>query len=199
MMILSWLLPTVVSAAILTGQPGAPSTIFEWQKEKTPLTLAGQGRRLKKVAFISVKVYDASFYVADAAAFKRTAAEALDSTDQQKRFAMVLKFLRDVPAERVIGSFKEALTANKIDLEGPGVKEFLKTVEVGGEVKGGQTLTLIGLRDPQGETLLFENGQSQVATIKGTTGFLKQILSIWFGQTTESTMADLKNSLLKQP
>ena len=113
---------------------------------------------------------------------------------------MVLKFRREVDAKKVLDSFKEALTANSVALDSPGIKEFLKAVEAGGAALEGKTLSIVGIRDDKsGETLIYENAKGAAATIKGSAGLLRQVMSIWFGKMTEPTMEDLKTSLLKKP
>lgn len=197
---MTFLLPLMTWAALLSGDVGGKNLELDWQGSKTRLELAGKGLRAKKVTFISVKVYDAHLYLADGASFDRTEAGALNSLDTQKQLAMVLKFRREVDAKRVIDSFKEALAANSVKLDSPGIKEFLKAVEVGGPALEGKTLAIVGVRDGAGgETLIYENAKGEAATIKGSTGLIKQVMSIWLGKTSESTMEDLKASLLKKP
>jgi hypothetical protein len=199
MIFMKFFLSMMAAASLLSTDPGAPKADIEWKGEKTTLELAGKGLRVKKVVFVNVKVYDAYFYASDMGTLQRTEKDFLTSLDTQKRFAMRLKFLRSVDAEAVRNSYRDALKANEVDLEGPGVKEFLQAVELGGEVKEGQNLSMIGVRTATGESLLFENARGEVAEIKGAAGFLKQIMSIWFGETPEAAMLDLKKSLLKAP
>ena len=51
--------------------------------------------------------------------------------------AIQLHFLRDVDADNVQKSFKEALKANNVSLEDAAVKQFLDSVAKGGEAKDG--------------------------------------------------------------
>lgn len=197
---MTFLLPLMTWAALLSGDVGGKNLELDWQGAKTKLELAGKGLRAKKVAFISVKVYDAHLYLADGQTFDRTDAGALNSLDGQKQLAMILKFRREVDAKRVIDSFKEAFTANDIKFDAPGIKEFLKAVEVGGPALEGKTLSIVGVKEAAGgETLIYENAKGEAATIKGSTGLIKQVMSIWFGKMGESTMVDLKANLLKAP
>lgn len=198
MMFTSLFLNLVVSAALVTGAPGDKKVDYSHEQDKGSVELIGKGLRKKKVAFIGVKVYDAFVYAADPAAFKRDDG-ALDSLDAQKAVAIRLKFLRDVDAPRIVASYKESLVANKVDLDSPPIKEALAKIEAGGEVKEGQTMSLLGLKKADGEILIYENGKGDLAVIKGGAGFLKQIYSIWFGHMAESTMEDLKKDLLKTP
>lgn len=187
------------SAALFTGSVGSSKLQLDWQGQSSTLELAGKGLRAKKVAFVSVSVYDAHLYVSSLESFDRSPAKALDSLSAQNQVAMVLKFHRGVTSKQVMDSFKEALTANQVSLDAPGIKEFLAAVEAGGSVEKGQTLGVVGLREAGGETLVFESAKGSTATIKGSAGLIRQVLSIWFGKMTESTMETLKSNLLKAP
>lgn len=193
------LLPVYLWASLLSGPINGSTLQLDWQNQKTSLELVGQGLRSKKIAFIPIKVYDASLYVAQSTIFDRSPQGALGSLGNQKAMAMVLKFRREVEAKQILKSFQEALTANQVSLKAPGIKDFLSSIEAGGAVKEGQTLTLIGWRDANGETLVYENASGAAATFKGSSGFLNQIYSIWLGKTTEAAMEELKTNLLKKP
>lgn len=198
MMFTSLFLNVVVSAALLSGAPGDKKADYSYEQDKGSVELIGKGLRKKKIAFIGVKVYDLFVYAADPSTFKRDGG-ALDSLDAQKAVVLRLKFLRGVDVPKIVTSFKESLTANKVDLESPPIKEALAKIEAGGDIKEGQVMSLVGLKTATGEVLVYDNGNGQTAAIKGGPGFLRQIYSIWYGSTAESTMEDLKKELLKTP
>lgn len=197
-MLTSIFLSLVTSASLISGSPGDKKADFSFEQDKGSLELIGKGLRKKKIAFVGIKVYELSVYAADPAAFKRDGT-ALDSLEGQTAVAFRLKFLRDVDAARISESFKESLTANKVDLNAPAVKEALEKIKAGGDLKEGQVMNLLGLKTANGDVLLYDSGHGAVAAIKGGAGFLKQFYSIWFGVMAESAMEDLKKELLKAP
>lgn len=186
-------------AALLSGSPGQKQLDVTVNGEKSSLTLAGQGLRAKKVVFVNVEVYDAFFYLKDPSSFKRTPDEALNSLDAQTEWTMILKFRRDVDGGKIQQSFNEAFEANKISIETPALKEVLQAVKSGGEIKKGQSMVITGLKKPTEDIVAYEDGAGKLTIVKGPTGFLRQVLSIWFGKMSEDKMTDLKNALLKNP
>lgn len=192
-------LSSFASAALLTGEGKGPViekvvTSQSAQSGATRLQLVGAGLRAKKVAFIKVRAYVAELFAADPAAWKRDENEAAVSLAQQS-WALRLHFLRDVDAAKVSGSFKEALEANKVDLTAPGIKEFLKAVEAGGDAKEGQVLSFLFDKDK----LTYEAPNGTLSTIIAPKGFATQILSIWLGTPADSGLTELKKSLLQIP
>lgn len=193
------ILTNVAMAALLSGSLGQKQIDLTVNGEKTSLTLAGQGLRSKKVVFVNVEVYDAFLYLKDPTTFKRTTSDALTSLDSQTHWVMALKFRRDVDGGKIQQSFKEAFDANKISTDTPAFKDFLQAVKSGGEVKKGQSLLITGLKKGTEDVVMYENGEGKLTTVTGPTGFLHQVLSIWFGTMSEDKMTDLKNALLKAP
>ena len=176
----------------------AKSATLQMEGKSTPLVALGSGLRQKKVIFVHVKVYVAELFAAAGTNFVRTESEALNSLDQANTSAIRLTFLRSVDAEKVEGSFKEALSANKVDIKDPAIESFLKAVHASGEAHEGKSLLLAIQKNSDGsETLVFEDTNEKVEKINGTKGLGKNILSIWLGQSVDDGIAKLKESLLK--
>ncbi len=74
---------------------------------KTDLLIAGAGLRVKKKAFIPIKVYVAQIFVSELQKFVRTEAEALNSLDMMNTAVVQLTFVRNVDAPTVQMSFKD--------------------------------------------------------------------------------------------
>lgn len=165
--------------------------------ETVKLVAVGEGLRTKKVVFVNVKVYVGQLFVSDIAHFKRDEAAALDSLKEQKAVAIQLHFLRDVDSNNVQKSFREALTANGIDTNEASVKQFLDSVTNGGEAKEGKTLTILGFKGKDSETISYETTGGTISQIKGEPGFVGKIFSIWLGKPSDSGVAELKKSILK--
>ncbi|WP_413944640.1 hypothetical protein [Bdellovibrio sp. HCB-162] len=205
--IVALLLSVNASAALLTPEgagekvekvslsTGATAHV---EGEAIKLTSVGAGLRAKKVVFVNVKVYVGQLFVASPESFKKSDAEALGSLKEQKAVAVQMHFVRDVDAENVQKSFKEALKVNKIDTEDSSVKQFLDSVSKGGEAKEGKALTVVGAHLKDGsEAILYETTGGNVSEIKGSTGLIEKIFSIWLGKPSDDGVAQLKKSFLK--
>lgn len=165
--------------------------------ETVKLTAVGSGLRVKKVVFVNVQVYAGQLFVSNLGTFKKSEAEALGAVKEQKAVAIQMHFLRDVDAENVQKSFKDALKINGINTEDTSIKEFLEAVTKGGEAKKGKALTVAGHKTKDGETLSYENTEGQIVHIKGPSGLVEKIFSIWLGKPADDGVAQLKKSILK--
>ena len=166
--------------------------------ENLKLTSVGGGLRAKKVVFVNVKVYVGQLYVSSPEKFVKNDAGALASLKDQKAVAVQLHFLRNVDAENVQKSFKEALAVNSVNVEDASVHEFLSAVVKGGEAKEGKSLTVLGAKLSDGsESISYETTSGQVTVVKGSAGFVEKVFSIWLGKPADDGVAQLKKSILK--
>ena len=194
-------------AALLTPEGTGPSiekihlpsaATVTSEGESLKLASVGAGLRTKKVVFVNVKVYAGQLFVSDLATFKRSESDALTSLQGQKAVAMQMHFLRDVDADNVQKSFKEALRANSVNTDEVSVKEFLEVVSKGGEAEEGKALTVLGAKMKDGsEMLSYETTSGQTSQIKGSAGLIEKIFSIWLGKSSDDGVAQLKKSILK--
>lgn len=162
------------------------------------LSFVGAGLRSKKVVMVNVKVYVGEFFVGDLTKFKKNPTEALKSSTDASPVAIRMHFMRDVDADRVQSSFKDALEANKIDLKKTEIQKFLEAVKSGGEAKKGKTLTVLGVKKSDGsETIIYEDANLKATTIVGGAGFIQEIFAIWLGQPSDDGVAKLKADILK--
>lgn len=196
-MLPSFLVSSIVSAALFTGTLGDTTVDFAHDKYKATLKLmSGKCLRTKRVVFVNVKVYEAYVHVSDLTTLKRTPEDILESLNQQKSVAVRLKFLRDVDSDRVIKTYEESFTHNKISLDLPEIKKFLEVMKSIGDVKDDQVMSFFGHRAEDEEILVFETA-GKVQVLKGAPGFLKNIYSLWFGHPPDRALEDLKNCLIK--
>ena len=166
--------------------------------ETIKLSSVGAGLRAKKVVFVNVKVYAGQLFVSDLATFKKSEGEALGSLKAQKAVAIQMHFVRDVDADNVQKSFKEAFKANNINPDDASVKEFLDAVSQGAEAKEGKALTVLGTKMKDGsEVITYETTSGQATQIKGGEGFIEKIFAIWLGKSADDGVANLKKSILK--
>lgn len=167
--------------------------------EAITLTSIGSGIRSKKVVFVNVNVYLGQLLVSNPESFNSSEADALSSLRNQKSSAIVLNFLRDVDAEKVQSSFKEALVANKVSLEDSSIRQFLEAVNKGGVALNGKTISIVGSKLKDGQELIsYESSTGSLSEIKGSPGFIEKIFSIWLGKPADEGIASLKKSLLKK-
>ncbi|MDG0818287.1 chalcone isomerase family protein [Bdellovibrio svalbardensis] len=203
----SLLLSLHASAALLTndGSKGklegvalSSGSTASVEGESIKLSHIGAGLRAKKVVFVNVKVYVGELFASSPEKFKKSETEALGSLKDQKVIAIQLHFLRNVDADNVQKSFKEALKANNINLDDSNVKQFLDSVAQGGEAKEGKTLTILGAKLKDGsEEVIYETTSGNTSSIKGNAGFVEKVFSIWLGKSADDGVAHLKASILK--
>ncbi len=176
----------------------SPFALVNIQNEKIKLTALGSGLRSKKIAFINIRVYVAQFLASSPEKIKRSDSEALSSLNEQKAVAIQLHFLRDVEADKVLKSFNDAMAVNHIDSEEASIKGILNAIKSEGEVKEGQTLTLVGVHLGDGSELItIESAKGKVTEFKGAPGLIEKVFSIWLGQPSDEGVAQLKRKLLK--
>lgn len=165
-------------------------------KDGQKLQYVGAGLRNKKVVLVNVRVYVGEFFVGDTAKFSKT--DAQKTVTSASPALIQLHFLRDVDAEKVQSSFKEALEANKVDLNKPEIQKFLDAVKTGGEAKKGKMLSILGVKKGDGsEMITYEDSNSKATTVSGGAGFIQDIFAIWLGNPADDGVAKLKSEILK--
>ncbi|HEX7675192.1 MAG TPA: hypothetical protein VF412_13540 [Bdellovibrio sp.] len=173
---------------------GAHATV---DQTKVDLVTVGGGLRWKKVLLVKVKVYVAQLMMTSPDRFVKKDKEALKSLDDSDTVAIQLAFLRTVDAATVQSSFRDALSANKVDMTSGAVKTFLNAVKNGGDATSGGTLTILIHKHSDGsETLVYEDSAAKQTVIKGDKGLTQKILAIWLGVPSDDGVASLKSDLL---
>lgn len=175
----------------------AKSASVSYQDKNYNLKTVGAGLRAKKVLMINVNVYVAEFFVSEEAQIEKKQDKILDSLAKANAAVMQLTFLRDVDGEKVESSFKDALVANKADLNDQAIKTILEKVAKSGGVKKGQTLTFASFKNTDSsEVVIFEPAMGEATQVKGN-NIIKPIFSMWLGESADSGVKKLKESLLK--
>lgn len=195
-----------LNASILTKELGAKDiagvklanrATLSYKSQVINLEPVAAALRAKKVILVNVNVYVGEIFKSAGTVVDKAAGNVVSSLMQQSACAVQLTFLRDVDAEKVMHSFKEALEKNKADLTAAGIKSVLDKVSQGGEVKKGQTLTFVIQKNgDNNHTLAFENNKGDVVEISGSDN-VKSILLMWFGETADSGVQKFKEDLLK--
>lgn len=161
------------------------------------LSSIGAGLRQKKVLISNVKVYVAELYSAEPNKIIKSADQILNSLEASNTIAMQLTFLRNVEAEKVQVSFRDALVANNVNLEEPAIAALLNNVVKGGEAKEKGTLTFVVNKNADGtETLYYETTEGVLTSVTGQQ-LSKKVFSMWVGEPADDGLKKLKEEILK--
>ena len=143
----------------------------------------GEGVRVKKIAFINIKVYAIDHYMKDLPAAKSK--QAVIDADVDKRFSW--KMLRTVDADKIKNALREAFAKNGYGDAGK-IDQFVGSIAR--ELKEGDSVTISYDAGKKATTISSPAGS---ATIGGE-AFMKATWSIWFGKIDQPALGD---SLLK--
>lgn len=139
----------------------------------------GAGVRVKKVAFINVKVYAIDHYMKDLPASKSK--QAVIDADVDKRFSW--KMLRTVESEKIKNALREAFAKNGYG-DGTKINAFLGSF--GKELKEGDQVTIHYDAAEKTTTVTSPSGS---ATVPGEE-FMRATWSIWFGKIDQPNLSD---------
>lgn len=146
----------------------------------------GAGTRVKTVAFVDIDVYKISHFMKALPPAKSKRAVIDIDTDKK----IVWKMLRDVDAERIQKTLKEAFAANGYG-DGGKIGKFVGAFS--SELKNGQAVTIAYSAEKKAVTVKVDGGGT--ATIEGV-DFMKGVWSIWFGTIDQPKLGDAMISKL---
>ena len=146
-------------------------------------TVTGSGVRVKKIAFVPVKVYSITHSMKDVPAKN---AQEIINADTDKKF--VLKMMRDIDAEKIGNAIKEAYSNNGYTNSGN-----INTISsiLTGDLKEGDTITFAYNSASKTVTCTMSGKTSNVSDLN----FMKATWSIWFGKIDQP---DLTQSLMSR-
>jgi hypothetical protein len=147
-------------------------------------TTTGSGIRVKKIAFVSVKVYSITHQMKDLPSSKN--ASEIISAETDKRF--ILKMMREVDSEKIVNAIKEAYATNGYSNTANPIKLFSP---VTGSLKEGDTIT-ISYNSATKTVSCTYNGTT--SSVSGS-DFMQGTWSIWFGKIDQP---DLTKSLMSK-
>lgn len=189
---------TKASGKSVEGVSVAQEANVNLNNQAIPVSVIGAGLRTKKVLIAKVKVYVAELLSSDASKFVRADGKALASLEESRTIALRMTFLRDVEAEKVQTSFKEALATNQVNTNDAAVSQFLAAVSNGGEAKSGKSLVIVTQKNADGsESVSYEDTNGKVTTVAGTKGLSAKIMSIWLGKPSDDGVANLKAQIIQ--
>lgn len=134
--------------------------------------LTGSATRVKKVAFISVNVYDVWNYVKELPATKSR--RAVIDLDADKKIVWRMK--RDVEAEKIRNALTEGYAANGYT-DKAKIGQFLAAVN--SDLKENSTVTIRYDAGSKATSIAMQGGGN--ATVAGPE-FMKATWSLWFGK-----------------
>jgi hypothetical protein len=162
------------------------SSAFAQSKDASGYFATGEGIRVKKVAFIKVKVYDITSYVKETPSAKSK--EGMITLDADKKLSW--KMLRTVDAEKIRNALREGYAKN-----GYADKAKIDQIvaPITGDLKDGAAVT-ISYDAAKKITTLTVDGRN--ASVEGA-DFMKATWSLWFGNIDQPALSEDLVSKLK--
>ena len=155
----------------------------------------------KKAVFglVPVSVYVLQLLAAKPEKLVKTEDGFLASLKEAGPIQLHLTFLRDLPGEKISTSFKEGLEANDIKASALSkeLSQILKEISGISEFKEGQSFSLTFNWNGEKANVLMTDATLKVKQISGEKQFANDLLSIWFGQTADTRLEDLKKNLIR--
>jgi len=177
-----------------------PSALVQDGATKIELKKVSHGVRKKKAfGLVTVRVYTAEFFAQNPAKLVKTDEVILNSLKEAGPVQLRLTMLRDLKGSDIYKAFNESLAANKIDtgkMSAPlqTVMDEIKSVE---KFKEHEVFTITGLWKDAKSHLVVTKPDGTNTSVSGDEDFVKQFMSIWFGEPVDDKLADLKKVLLK--
>ncbi len=150
------------------------------------LTSTGSGIRVKKIAFIDVKVYSISHSMKDLPATK-SAAEIINAETDKK---FTLKMLRNVDSAKIVTAINDAFQLNGYSNKANQDK-FSSVLT--GDLAEGDVITISYSAASKSVTCSYKGKSSTVAGAD----FMKAVWSIWFGKIDQPSLTASLMSAIK--
>ena len=174
--------PVYAEARVHVGN--APSSGF-------PVYLTGAGIRVKQIVFVDTNLYATSSYVDNTSGISKT--DPLGSLARNNVKALSLTLLRDLSADEIRSSFEDALMANNVDLDSPGVKELLSKITF--DMPAQSTTSIAGFVDGHSDSAFIETSTGYKASAQDK-GLSLNFWRVWFGIPVDDGMKALKANLI---
>ena len=175
-------------------------TLQNDDKSESQMTAVSYGLRKKAIfGLVPLDIYVVQFLAAIPTKLVKTEDGFLASLKEAGPVQLHLTFLRNLPGDKISDSFKDGLEANKIDVKKlpPSLEKVLKEVSAITEFKEGDSFSITVNWTADNATVYLTDAKLKMKTIVDSKEFADQLLSIWFGKTTDSKLEDLKKSLIK--
>lgn len=175
-------------------------TLLKDDKTEAAMEHVSHGLRKKAVfGLVPVSVYVLQLLAAKPEKLVKTEEGFLASLKEAGPLQLHFTFLRDLPGEKISDSFKDGLKANKLDITKlPAATEtVLKEVSDIKEFKEGEAFSITVNWEADKAVVYLTDATLKIKTVTGDKVFADQLLSIWFGYTSDSRLEDLKKTLIK--
>jgi hypothetical protein len=168
--------------------------------DKTEVSMKAVSYGLRKKAvmgFVPVSIYVLQLLTANPEKIKKEA--ALSSLPEAGPLQLHFTFARTLAGEKISSSFKEGLQVNGVNTEKLSTElgTVMKEISNITEFKEGQNFAITFTWTGESATVHITDPSARIISITGPKLFAEQLLSIWFGKTTDSRLEDLKKTLLK--
>ncbi|MEK6627324.1 MAG: chalcone isomerase family protein, partial [Bdellovibrionota bacterium] len=169
-------------------------------KNDSVMSIVTYGLRKKAVfGLVPVNVYVLQFLAAKPEKLVKTEDGFLASLKEAGPIQLHLTFLRNLPGEKITESFKDGLGANKIKTKdfSPELTQVLSEISSISEFKEGEDFSITFSWKSDQAVVYIAKTPSDIKTITGQKDFADQLLSIWFGKTSDSKLKELKKTLIQ--
>lgn len=163
------------------------------------LTKISHGLRKKAIfGLVPVRVYVLQLLAAKKDKLVKTDEGVLKSLKESGPIMLQLSFLRDLPGSKISEAFKDGLESNKINIKklSPELTSLLNEIANIKEFKKNESFSIAINWTKQNSTAYLKQDGKDLITISGNSEFAEQLLSIWFGNPSDSRLGDLKKSLI---
>lgn len=176
------------------------ATLQNDDQSESQMTSVSYGLRKKAIfGLVPLNIYVMQFLAAAPSKLVKTEDGVLASLKDAGPIQLHLTFLRNLPGEKISDSFKDGLEANKIDVKklSPALSKVLSEVSSVSEFKEGESFSITINWTADKSIVYLTDSKLKMKTIIDSKEFADELLSIWFGKTADSRLADLKKSLIK--
>lgn len=151
------------------------------------------GLRTKKVAFLTFNVYVAELLLPSTTTWDQKSA----SFENSASAAVMMTFLREVPAKNISEAFSDGLKKNKVDINTEAIQLFLKKVSSLGDIKKGEILIIARNQSESTDQLLIQIPPRFSEVVTSNQKWTTSILKIWSGESADSGITALQKALFK--
>lgn len=151
------------------------------------------GLRTKKVAFLTFNVYVAELLLPSTTTWDQKSA----SFENSASAAVMMTFLREVPAKNISEAFSDGLKKNKVDINTEAIQLFLKKVSSLGDIKKGEILIIARNQSESTDQLLIQIPPRFSEVVTSNQKWTTSILKIWSGEPADSGITALQKALFK--
>ncbi len=157
------------------------------------LKSVASGLRTKKVAFLNFNVYVAELLLPATTTWDQKSM----TFENSQSAAVMMTFLREVPAKNISEAFSDGLKKNKVDVSTESIQQFLKKVTSLGDIKKGEVLIIARNQTDAADQLLIQIPPRFSEVVSTKEKWTTSILKIWSGEPADAGITALQKTLFK--